>query len=512
MKFLVALLLIVIASAAQAQPTAQKLNALSGASALGRTDTIPVCQTPANCTTLAPATVAQVNTYLSEEQVNCTNTAASDPGLIATAVATGRNVHIVGTCNFTTATGPIVLNTQGQIIRGDSINLTILNVGTHIIPTGLFQCATPVVSVINGPGYNQFGPIVRQMRIVFTQVNSATRGALTAFTPAFQFTDCYNAWIENVRMEECMICVDARGQSGQSIFRRLEMSPLSVGIWVDGSAAPILLDNVQFQPYGAELYGTGNCNGPGGGLCTLFDTTNPGCTPETTSGTDGPIGLMVGRMDDMDIHATLFFIGQGMCSFNGATGHSEVTISDSGFDSFGGLVSTGDASIRMVGVYFGTIGILVSGTQYSIYVPSGDSDISCDGCKFYRAGALPNSSIVTVSGTLTIAGGVIYNGGGQADIIIEGTSHFNLHGATVRGTASGLGLILVNHSTTTAVANIGGLLPADAGGGSLLMSVGQDNDHRIVGNGLNGWINVCPSTQTNMRSIANGTAANATCN
>jgi hypothetical protein len=389
-------------------------------------------------------------TYQNVAQAYCKN-AAGDGAIIQAAVNTGQPVQIIGPCIGDTA---VTLSTQGQQIFGPAT----INVTSVVSGNGTFVCNT-------GPSWNT-GPVISDLTMLFTQPRTSARASLTNYKAAIYARDCFDLRIHRVRIEQAMVGIDAIGDSGQLHIDDLDISCLSVCISIDGSTDSDHFARLHVWAFGANLVQEGGTNADGCGaavgtnLCAIYNAPNTTGTPQTTSGSAGPIGIYSGRMDGLYISDSLFLIGQNTYFFHGTrpgvNGDTLAFITNVDFDTYGGL-------------YIAT-GQIAFGNGFVSTIASGQIGVE------------------NVAGVLTMTGNMVNLAASSTAVKIDSGAV----AATVVG--------------NTPITPVGG-------GSATFISVAADGNYRVIGNStVTGYANACPTTQTTMRSANNGTAANSTCN
>lgn len=444
---------------------------------------------------------AQLNQAFAGVQTPACNNAAGDGALIQAAVATGGRVHIVGQCLLDQ---PVTFTTAGQEFYGDDRTTSVLNVAS-ILTTGALilpnASGFPTLSGVAGPNIHDIG-------ISFAQANSSTRAGLTAFTPAIYAQNAGRFKLTKLRITNAMVGVDARSATGGFTADDVEVSAMSAAFLLDVIGDSVKLSHIHIWPFGILGTGCGLAPASATGECLLYAQTNLGCTPETTSGTDGPIGVWSGLMSDLHWSESLVLVGQGAC-FVTTTGITVGDIAGVSFDTYSGIINQ-TGNLRVTGGYF----FLVN-DNYQAILQSGGS-IQASNIFFETLGAGSAASFENLGGSMMLTN--LYANVGTVDqmLIQADTAGF----LEVRGLQ-----ILTSGSPTLTVAKvcvacfvsgpaaiITGVQPLSAVTAGTLIKVGVDNYHRIIGNGLlGGWANSCPAI-THAVYANNGTAAVATCN
>jgi hypothetical protein len=232
-------------------------------------------------------------------------------------------------------------------------------------------------------------------------------------------------------------------------------------------------------------------------------------------------------MDDLHISDSLILIGQAMHTFFGtgagigaASGVTFGNITNTDFDTYGGIILD-NGIISASSVMMTTI----TNDYSSLNIVAGE--FRCSSCWFnggtagtggspaFQIRMVPND--VSIDTSLMLSNVFADTKGLDATFIdAESGGHLSIQGLQLSSTlASSANPVICAPcaATGTLSANISGVQPVKAVTSRVLIKSVLDGQHRFIGNGLEtGWANVCPSTQTLMRTGFNGTAANVTCN
>lgn len=324
------------------QNIASLLTAGTGISLSGTTNATVTCSTMTSsvtgCAKVDGTSITSTGGVISSTaaaagQTNYVCTGSGDATGINTALATSKTVHLVGAiCQISS---DLIFTTPGQIMYCEGRTITII------------EAVASAAGFTNGLLFfntGEPGPIIRDCGISFPlQVDTATRASLTNYPPAIFAQNTPRFKLERDRISIAMVGVDMRGNSGGSIIDDLEISCLSVCIWVDGAQDTVRLNNIHNWPFSL----TANQQ-------TLAFTINGACAPQTTSGTSGAIGLWSGRADDLKISNALWLVGTMNCfqpSWGNRSGtpwtdgNTFGTITGGGYDTFLGIV---DNQVTMV--------------------------------------------------------------------------------------------------------------------------------------------------------------------
>jgi len=425
-----------------------------------------------------------------EVEVVCANR-SGDGATIQAAVDSGSTVHIVGHCHLDSS---VWFRTPGQMIHGDGRTITVMHV-TNILPIGAFVFATA-----------ETGPIISDIGLVFFQPDTSVRPGLVDYTPAIYAENTPRFKLERLRITDAMVGIDASGNSGGAVIDDLEESAFSIGILIDGSEDTIRIHNWHFFPFVITEKQRNIWNAP---LC-VYPAKK--CAPQSTAGTGGPIGLYSGRMDDLDLSDSLFLVGQSIVFFEGISGGTFGSISNTAFDTYSGITEF-SGQVTVSSSYFS----LADSQHQAIYVAGGL--LQCSSCRFLSANNFDQLAVVDQTGGNLVLSNVFMQAGSADPIFIRING-----GGTLSITT------LQFYSAMATPRNPKFCFGCDAGGeivlasgispdhysaikSGVMMHVGFDGYLRLIGNNLfTGWHNVCPSTAVHALYANNGTRTTTSCN
>lgn len=416
-------------------------------------------------------------------QAVCAN-AAGDGAIIQSAVAIGYPTHIAGPCDLDS---PITLSTPGQVVYGDGRTITALNVST-VLTGGAFVCNT-----------GEPGPEIHDLGIIYAQANTAVRGDLVPFTPAFECPNTPRMKLVRVRIGAAMTGIDWTGNSGGSVAEDVECSAMTVCIDIDGAEDSMILHDIQVWPFNMPTGATGCATATATGLCVIWNQPNPQCDMETTSGSYGPIGVYVGRGDDVKLSDSKEVVGQSVCVIGSDLGNANMQITDNAFDTFSGLIFNQPAftgfepgSVTVDDSYFN----LITGDYQAIALSAGNLQVSP--ARFLQQ---TGSNIVPV---IDVTGGTLVLGNffaelGDADVSFlwaDTAGNVSLSNGLIdtQVTSPVNNLIVIGGRVPGPTAEIEGVSPLSSVSSGTFINIVQDGYHRIIGNGLEtGWSDICPS-------------------
>jgi len=452
-----------------------------------------------------PDLVTYGNNYNATSVVICTNT-ASDSAALQAAVNMGYRVRVVGQCD---QTAPLAFSAShpGQELYGDDRTTSVLKVSTVLTPGAVVFNATAAGLA------GEAGPNMHDIGISFAQNNAATRADLIAFTPAI-YAEGSSRWrLQNVRITNAMIGVDARNDGGGFTIDNLEVSCMEVCIWDDGAADTQDISHIHIWPFGILGTNCGQAASAATGECQLYARGNYGCDPESASGSHGPIGILTGRADDFRLSHSLILIGQSLCvqasTAEPIQGTTFGSVTDVGFDTYNGIaISAGQLTVA--NSYFTQI----SNNNYAVSQSGGSLQLSNVREAQGNGGGL--SPFTLLGGSLMISN--LYADMNAADVPVVSASQpatLQINGLQI-STAPGLTFnepkIQINAAVAGVNAIITGVQPLTAIASGTLIDIRADGYHRVIGNGLQaGWVNSCPPA-IHAVYANNGSSSAATCN
>jgi hypothetical protein len=420
----------------------------------------------------------------------CAN-AKGDGAIIQAALDTGKPVHIVGPCNLDSS---VQFKNPGQMIHGDGRTNTVMTIST-ILPRGAFVFAT-----------GDPGPIISDIGFMFLQPDTAARTGLINYTPAIYAENTPRFKLARIRITDAMIGIDASGNSSAAVIDDLEESAFSIGIWIDGSEDTIRIHNWHFFPFVITPNQRKIWDAP---LCVYPATT---CTPQSTDGAGGPVGLYSGRMDDLEMSDSLFLSGQAVIFFEGKSGGTFGSITNTAFDTYSGIAEF-SGQVTIASSYFS----LADNKHQALYVVGGL--LQCSSCRFLSVNDFDGLAVVDQTGGNVILSNTFMQGGSADPIFVRVDGDGTLSISSLQfystlpapknpkfcfGCHSGGVLVLASGITPDSHSAIVS---------GVMMNVGFDGYLRLIGNNLNtGWRNICPSTTNHAVYANNGSAKISSCN
>jgi len=382
-----------------------------------------------------------------------------DTAAINKALSSGHTVYLPATtaCYFTKAA--LVMSTRDQLMYGDG------RTRSRICVSSTFSGG--VIKFTSG----EPGPQLRDLGIIFTQPDSASRNSMLKYQPAIYAENTPRFKIQRLRISRAWDGIDMTGNSGGVVIDDLEVSAFDKGIWVDGSMDTVRLN--QIHDWSFDL--TAN-------QVQAFADPNA-------------VGFYVGRCDDCEIANSVMLSGTGMKFFAGAGGAAPFAlISNTGFDTYNG-VSISDGVIQMSSVYFT---LIPTAPVQAINMTGGSLNVS----SFWILAGPTSLPMVQVSGnvSLNMANGHIQFADRDATFLSSQS----------KGEIGHIGLTnnyfetypnVVHHNPLISISGVPGIRVMALGnqvrdkgtGAGTFWSVDYDDFHRIVDNSSIGWANKFPT-------------------
>lgn len=241
-----------------------------------------------------------------------------DTAAIQSAIATGHTVYLPKPSVSYLVTGQINCTTPGQIIYGDGKYQT-----TIIINSSFNLSAAGVFVVTSG----EPGPQFRDFYINFTQPNTNVRADLIAYPPAFYAQQQPRCLWHGIKINNAMIGIDLRQNSGGSSVVLCELCAFTYHIVMDGSEDSIMIQNCRFE--GDQIFST---------------------LPYSIYTSPGTVGIQSGRSDDLHVDSCLFICGQGILTVPSIVSPGDGTfgeISNCDFDSYSGIYQSDGGYLSM---------------------------------------------------------------------------------------------------------------------------------------------------------------------
>lgn len=354
-------------------------------------------------------------------------------------------------------TNALTITKPGLVFKGSGSELTIINV------TSSFNLsALGVIILASG----EPGAQLEDFKISFEQPDTAVRSELISYPTAIYAQDQPRFKIERVKIVRCTVGVDMSGNSGGVVITDLQMSCFSTGIYLNGALDSVKLDKIHIWPFDLTS-----------------SQTNITYDPADT------VGIIAGRVDDLHITNSLFFVGTGLKMGSGGGGGTFGEISNTDFDAHNGIVME-DGSMVVAGCTF-----TCSDAMYQAVKQTGGS-LVMSGCSFVKGynSILPLVQVIGtigyLAGTITTIVGSIFNtlGGDVSSIDISTGGELSVTGCHFRRYPDISYTNPTMHVAASARATIIGNRTFDKGAGTgTFIKVDTDDWHRVAYNTPIGW-------------------------
>lgn len=377
-----------------------------------------------------------------------------DTAAFQAAISSGASVFLPkAPVSYYMQAGGINCVAPGQMIfgAGKDVSIISLNASSNLSAQGLFISTTPGGG--SGPQFSNF-------QVNYEQPDTSSRLSLTTYPVTFYSQATQRATWTNIKVKHASYVIDFRNNPGGNNVVGCEFSWYNIGINIEGSVDSIKILHCHFWPFGM----TNNQ------MSIFFDAST--------------VGIMSGRMDNLIIDSCLFICGTQLNCYQGATGPTFGTISNTDFDTCNGIVMSA-GSLDLSSCFF-SVGISTS--YQSIKMTAGS--INATSCRF-TVGLTPANAQVSIQ-----SGGAVFN---------ISNSYFNLGGADfsaiamdVNTTVSVSGCYFNRASNVTfgaaTITQLGGDLTVNGcrttvkgSGSGTFVAVAVDGQHVITGNNFHGW-------------------------
>ena len=285
---------------------------------------------------------------------------------------------------------------------------------------------------------------ISDLSIIQDQPDSVTP---TAYPPCIYAQGAARFSLHRLRLPAVYVGIDMKGNAGGAVLDDIELSPLSIGIDIDGSLDTVKISKLHLWPFG----------GVGSGLLTANQRT----------AYDAAYGVKSARCDGLSISDSLFYeMANALYMYNSANGSTIAQMSNSGFDGDGGMKMLTTGSMQMVGGYFTNSSgagnwlnmtggdIVLSGVRLianATFTGNGGIDasggsLSLTGC-YFKSGALDVTHVYASGATtVNIAGGIMVRAGSgsyvKPTIRYAGTSTGSVSGVYAPKRTSGTGVFV----------------------------------------------------------------------
>lgn len=231
------------------------------------------------------------------------------------AVGIGAAVYVPGCSSQYKVSSQVALN-NGQLMYGDGRTKSVIAVQStfDLGQLGVIKMGT-----------GEPGASVNGIGVYFYQPDTATRGSLINYPPAFWANNASRLRIDDVRCTAAMVCLDMRGNAGGAMIGMIESSAFNYSLRVDGSLDTVWFNTANIYPFGL----TAN-------QITIFEDA-------TT------VGIDFGRVDAFFINSVICVAVRKCSNFHIESGGSNIpngTIGSINSDGGGAIViSAGNVTV-----------------------------------------------------------------------------------------------------------------------------------------------------------------------
>jgi hypothetical protein len=381
-----------------------------------------------------------------------------DTAAFRAAVATGLTVHINRPLTYWRLTNSITLTFAGQVIYGDGMDVSIVQVDTsfNMSALGVFIFATP----------SPWGPVLRNFKITFVQPDVAVLASLTSYPVAVYAQNQPRFKLLGMQITQAMTLLDMTGNSGGCVIDGCQFSAYVNHVLIDGAQDSVKISNTHMWPYDMTANQT-------------IIHTAAAC-----------YGIRTNRCDDLSVSNCLIYCGTKIAAGQGGTGPTFGKVSNTSLDNGNGVVMSA-GTLSFAGCYF-SVG---SGSPQWVNI-SGTASARFTACDF-SVGVAGTQVLLAISGSaaaLAIFTGCTFTTGGSDQTMVTGVgvgggnNALNFVGCYFSRTP---GANWTNPTITISAGcrlTMNGCRNLDKGGGSgTHLVVGVDDRHNITGNTFTGW-------------------------
>jgi hypothetical protein len=324
------------------------------------------------------------------------------------------------------------------------------------------------------------GPEVTDLTIIQDQPDSATA---TVYPPCIYTQNVARFVLRRLRLACVYSGIDMKGNCGGALLDDTELSPLHIGIDIDGS-----IDSVKISKLHLWVFA-------GAGFGSL--TTN-----QRVSYT-AAYGIKSGRCDDLHLSDSLLLsMVKALYLYNSASGYTFGQVTNVDFDSRGGLWVVTDGRIQLAAC------TMTMGATDSWFINMTGGTVAVDSTRFVANTFNPaaNGLIEMSGGSLTLGPGCNLSGSGNdVQLIYATNSTLKLNGTTIsRAINVAYTAPAVRVVNTQGVA-VGCLCAPLGTGSSVFIKMDTDTNGFVVkDNFAKGWTVSTPAASALANTIVDG--------
>lgn len=359
----------------------------------------------------------------------------------------------------------------GKKLHGAGRRKTILR-----MPSTFNMAATGCLVFTGG----EPGPEVTDLTIIQDQPDSTIA---TAYPPCIYTQNVARFVLRRLRLACVYVGIDMKGNCGGALLDDIELSPLSVGIDIDGSIDSVKISRLHLWVFAGAGFG--------------------GLTTNQRVSYTAAYGIKSGRCDDLHLSDSLLLsMIKALYLYNSASGYTFGQVTNVDFDSRGGLWVVTDGRIQLSAC------TMTMGATDSWFIHMTGGAVAVDSTRFVANtfNASANGLIEQAGGNLTLGPGCSVAGSGNdTQLIYSANATLKLNGINISratNTAYAAAAVRVVNSSGVAV----GCMCAGLGtGSSVFIKIDTDAGGFVAkDNYAKGWTISTPVASALANTIVDG--------
>lgn len=324
------------------------------------------------------------------------------------------------------------------------------------------------------------GPEVTDLTIIQDQPDSTTA---TVYPPCIYTQNVARFVLRRLRLACVYVGIDMKGNCGGALLDDIELSPLSVGIDIDGSIDSVKISRLHLWVFAGAGFG--------------------GLTTNQRVSYTAAYGIKSGRCDDLHLSDSLLLsMIKALYLYNSASGYTFGQVTNVDFDSRGGLWVVTDGRIQLAAC------TMTMGATDSWFINMTGGAVAVDSTRFVANTFNPaaNGLIEMSGGSLTLGPGCTLSGSSNdVQLIYATNSTLKLNGATIsRAVNVAYTAPAVRVVNTQGVA-VGCLCAPLGTGSSVFIKLDTDTNGFVVkDNFAKGWTVSTPAASALANTIVDG--------
>lgn len=202
-------------------------------------------------------------------------------------------------------TDVLTMSTAGQVLRGEGKYTTVFKVTS----ASFNMSAAAVINMTSG----EPGAVVRDLTILFTQPDSATRASYNQYPPAIKATAVPRFVVQDARILQAWNGISMTGNSGGAQIDGLDLFSYNVGIDISGALDSVRITRLHWYNFAA----TANQ------ITVFYMSPN--------------VGIQAARADDIHISDGLFIGALGIRFYDAGSGGPFGNVTNCDFDTSSGV-------------------------------------------------------------------------------------------------------------------------------------------------------------------------------